>query len=97
MEEYLQFDRYFASLVERQYEHVVGQSTALAYSHAGDLWEEKMNTSEHSAVAEVETQFGLAVHAIAHFSTLVSYLDNESNLARYVPAMTAYQARYGSR
>ena len=44
MEEYLQFDRYFASLVERQYEHVVGQSTALAYSHAGDLWEEKMNT-----------------------------------------------------
>ena len=59
--------------------------------------EEKMNTSEHSAVAEVETQFDLPVHAIAHFSTLVSYLGNESDLARYVPAMTAYRSRYGAK
>ena len=59
--------------------------------------EEKMNTSEHSAVAEVETQFDLPVHAIAHFSTLASYLGNESHLARYVPAMTAYQSQYGAK
>jgi orotate phosphoribosyltransferase len=56
-----------------------------------------MTTSEHSAVAEVETQYDLPVHAIAHFSTLASYLGNESHLARYVPAMTAYQSQYGAK
>ena len=59
--------------------------------------EEKMNTSNQSAVAEVEAQYDFPVHAIAHFSTLVRYLNNESDHARYVPAMTAYRARYGSR
>ena len=59
--------------------------------------EEKMNTSDQSAVAEVEAQYDFPVHAIAHFSTLVSYLSNESDHARYVPAMTAYRTRYGSR
>ena len=59
--------------------------------------EEKMDTSEQSAVAEVETQFDLPVHVIAHFSTLVTYLERHSALARYVPAMTAYQSQYGAK
>ena len=59
--------------------------------------EETMTTSEHSAVAEVETQFDLPVHTIAHFSTLVTYLGSHSDLARYVPAMTTYRSRYASR
>ena len=59
--------------------------------------EEKMNTSDQSAVAEVEAQYDFPVHAIAHFSTLVTYLGSHSDLAQYVPAMTTYRSRYASR
>ena len=59
--------------------------------------EEKMNTSDQSAVSEVEAQFDLPVHVIAHFSTLLTYLETHSDLGRYVPTMTAYRSRYGSR
>ena len=43
------------------------------------------------------TQFGLPVHVIARFSTLITYLERHSALARYVPAMTAYRSRYGAK
>ena len=59
--------------------------------------EENMSASEQSAVAAVETQFDLPVHAIAHFSTLITYLETHLGLGQYVPAMTAYRSRYTNR
>ena len=44
MEEYQQFDRFLASLLERNYEPVTGKTIAEAYPNAGALWEEEMNT-----------------------------------------------------
>ncbi len=49
-----------------------------------------------SAVAEVETAFGLRVISIVTLETLVSYLDNKNKTHRYLDAINAYRRAYGA-
>jgi orotate phosphoribosyltransferase len=51
----------------------------------------------HSAVQSVQQEFGLPVLAIANLADLMDYLtaSNDPNLQQYLPAVTAYRARYG--
>lgn len=51
----------------------------------------------HSAVQSVQQEFGLPVLAIANLADVMDYLtaSNDPNLQQYLPAVTAYRARYG--
>ncbi|MDO5357091.1 MAG: orotate phosphoribosyltransferase [Conchiformibius sp.] len=54
-------------------------------------------TGDKSAVQEVQEQYGLPVIAIANLQDLFALLEQtgDPNLAQYLPALTAYRARYG--
>lgn len=51
----------------------------------------------HSAVQSVQNEFGLPVLAIANLADVMGYLQasNDPGLQQYLPAVTAYRARYG--
>jgi orotate phosphoribosyltransferase len=56
-----------------------------------------MELGTHSAVQSVQQEFGLPVFAIANLVDVMDYLtaSNDPNLLKYLPAVTAYRARYG--
>ncbi|HCX87642.1 MAG TPA: orotate phosphoribosyltransferase [Gammaproteobacteria bacterium] len=57
--------------------------------------EEAVTEDGDSAVAYVAKTFGLRVHPLARFSTLLPFLSERPELANHLDALQAYQARYG--
>ncbi len=57
--------------------------------------EEAVTEEGDSAIAHVAKTFGLRVHALARFSTLLEFLSDRPDLAAHLGALQAYQAQYG--
>ena len=59
--------------------------------------EETITEDGDSAVDVVTREFGLRVHTLAQFSTLLEFLPTRPDLNKYLDALRAYQARYGKK
>ncbi|HJP06584.1 MAG: orotate phosphoribosyltransferase [Proteobacteria bacterium] len=59
--------------------------------------EETITEEGHSAVDFVTREFGLRVHALARFGTLLEFLSTRPDLNKTLNALQAYQARYGRK
>ena len=57
--------------------------------------EEAVTEEGDSAIAHVAKTFGLRVHALARFSTLLEFLSDRPDLADHLDTLQAYQAQYG--
>ena len=57
--------------------------------------EEAVTEEGDSAIAHVAKTFGLRVHTLARFSTLVEFLSDRPDLAAHLDALHKYQAQYG--
>ena len=57
--------------------------------------EEAVTEEGDSAIAHVAKTFGLRVHALARFSTLLEFLSDRRDLAAHLDALQRYQAQYG--
>ena len=57
--------------------------------------EEAVTEEGDSAIADVAKTYGLRVHALARFSTLLEFLSDRPDLADHLDALQAYQAQYG--
>ena len=57
--------------------------------------EEAVTEEGDSAIAHVAKTFGLRVHALARFSTLLEFLSDRRDLAAHLDALHSYQAQYG--
>ena len=57
--------------------------------------EEAVTEEGDSAVAHVAKSFGLRVHSLARFSTLLAFLSERPELANHLDTLRAYQARHG--
>ena len=57
--------------------------------------EEAVTEEGDSAIAHVAKTFGLRVHALARFSTLLEFLSDRRDLAVHLDALHSYQAQYG--
>jgi len=57
--------------------------------------EEAVTEEGDSAIAHVAKTFGLRVHALARFSTLLEFLSDRRDLAAHLDALRRYQAQYG--
>ena len=55
------------------------------------------NVGEHSAVQNVEKEYGLPVFSIANLADLMAYLDGSesADLAHYRSQVATYRAKYG--
>ena len=58
--------------------------------------QERGQTGERSAAAEVAAEFGIPVIAIANLSELLEYVVGRPELAAHLPALRAYRERYGA-
>ena len=56
--------------------------------------EEAVTEEGDSAIAQVTKTFGLRVHALARFSTLLEFLSERPEHADHLDALRAYQTRY---
>ena len=56
--------------------------------------EEAVTDEGDSAIAQVTKTFGLRVHALARFSTLLEFLSERPEHADHLDALRAYQTRY---
>ena len=57
--------------------------------------EEAVTKEGDSAIAHVAKTFGLRVHTLARFSTLLEFLSDRPDLAAHQDALHSYQAQYG--
>ena len=57
--------------------------------------EEAVTEEGDSAIAHVAKTYGLRVHTLARFSTLVEFLSDRPDLAAHLDALHSYQAQYG--
>ena len=57
--------------------------------------EEAVTEEGDSAIAHVAKTFGLRVHTLARFSTLLEFLSDRPDLAAHLDALHSYQAQYG--
>ena len=57
--------------------------------------EEAVTEEGDSAIAHVAKTFGLRVHTLARFSTLVEFLSDRPDIAAHLDALQAYQSQYG--
>ena len=57
--------------------------------------EEAVTEEGDSAITHVAKTFGLRVHALARFSTLLEFLSDRPDLAAHLDTLQAYQAQYG--
>ena len=57
--------------------------------------EEAVTKEGDSAIAHVAKTFGLRVHTLARFSTLLEFLSDRPDLAAHLDALHSYQAQYG--
>lgn len=57
--------------------------------------EEAVTEEGDSAITHVAKTFGLRVHTLARFSTLLEFLSDRPDLAAHLDALQAYQAQYG--
>ena len=57
--------------------------------------EEAVTEEGDSAIAHVAKTFGLRVHTLARFSTLVEFLSDRPDIAAHLDALHKYQAQYG--
>jgi orotate phosphoribosyltransferase len=57
--------------------------------------EEAVTEEGDSAIAHVAKTYGLRVHTLARFSTLVEFLSDRPDLAAHLGALQAYQTQYG--
>jgi orotate phosphoribosyltransferase len=56
--------------------------------------EEAVTEEGDSAVGQVAKTFGLRVHALARFSTLLAFLSERPEHADHLDALRAYRTRY---
>jgi orotate phosphoribosyltransferase len=56
--------------------------------------EEAVTEEGDSAITQVAKTFGLRVHALARFSTLLEFLSERPEHADHLDALRAYQTRY---
>ena len=57
--------------------------------------EEAVTEEGDSAIAHVAKTYGLRVHTLARFSTLVEFLSDRPDLAAHLDALHSYQVQYG--
>ena len=57
--------------------------------------EEAVTEEGGSAIAHVAKTYGLRVHTLARFSTLLEFLSDRRDLAAHLDALRRYQAKYG--
>ena len=57
--------------------------------------EEAVTEEGDSAIAHVAKTYGLRVHTLARFSTLVEFLSDRPDLAAHLDALHSYQTQYG--
>lgn len=57
--------------------------------------EEAVTEEGDSAIAHVAKTYGLRVHTLARFSTLVEFLSDRPDIAAHLDALHKYQAQYG--
>ena len=57
--------------------------------------EEAVTEEGDSAIAHVAKTYGLRVHTLARFSTLLEFLSDRPDLAAHLGALQAYQTQYG--
>ena len=57
--------------------------------------EEAVTEEGDSAIAHVAKTYGLRVHTLARFSTLLEFLSDRRDLAAHLDALRRYQAQYG--
>ena len=57
--------------------------------------EEAVTEEGDSAIAHVAKTYGLRVHTLARFSTLLEFLSDRRDLAAHLDALRRYQAKYG--
>jgi orotate phosphoribosyltransferase len=57
--------------------------------------EEAVTEQGDSAVVHVAKTYGLRVHTLARFSTLLEFLSDRPDLAAHLDALHSYQAQYG--
>ena len=57
--------------------------------------EEAVTEEGDSAIAHVAKTYGLRVHTLARFSTLVEFLSDRPDLAAHLDGLHSYQAQYG--
>ena len=51
--------------------------------------------AELSAIQEVQSEFGVAVHSIITMADLIAYIETDPNYGQYLDAMRAYREQYG--
>ena len=57
--------------------------------------EEIVSEQAQSAITQIREHYGLPVHVIARFSTLIEYLRATPDLEQHLDALEAYRKRYG--
>ena len=50
-----------------------------------------------SAVQDIRDTFGIPVVSIASLDDVMTFIDADTDLARYAPEITAYRSRYGTK
>jgi orotate phosphoribosyltransferase len=58
--------------------------------------QERGGSSEHSAIAEVEREYGVPVQSIVTLADIFSYLEASPELGKFRAAVAAYRERYGA-
>jgi orotate phosphoribosyltransferase len=51
--------------------------------------------AELSAIQEVQSEFGVAVHSIITMADLIAYIETDPSYGQYLDAMRAYREQYG--
>lgn len=57
---------------------------------------EERGNGRHSAIQEIEADYGVPVTSIASFSDLLDFMRNREDLQRYLPAMEAYRQEHSA-
>lgn len=56
---------------------------------------EERGNSQHSAIQEIEAEYGIQVTSIASLSNLLDFMRNREDLQQYLPAMETYHREHG--
>lgn len=87
-----------AGMSTRESVHLIQEAGAQAVAVVIALdREEAVSESGESAIESVAREFGLRVHALARFHTLLEFLRNRPDLSGFLPALEAYQQAYGKK
>ena len=81
----------------------IGESVAIIESAGAQMAavivaldrEEIVSDQDQSAITQIRNRYGVPVHVIARFSTLIEHLRERPDLKQHLDALEAYRNRYG--